>query len=359
MRQQNITQIHLDPHRKYRVVQWGTGNIGTNSLRAVIRHPNMILVGVWVHSEEKEGRDAGELCGLGPVGVKATRSIDEIIALKPDCILYMQEGFDYDDVCRLLASGANIVTTRWETNNPAMLDPVLRERIEEACRRGGTSIHGSGSSPGFITEALPLVLLSMQRRLDCLTINEFSDMSARNSPIMLFDVMGFGKPPGEFNERILATVRGSYGTSLPLIADAISMPVDSVEASGEFATARHTVHIPAGVIEAGRVAAMRITIAGMRGGQPLLRFRSNWYCSTDIEPAWDIKDSGWRVLVEGDTPMAIDIDFPVTPEQYPDVSPNLTAHRPVNAVPFVCAAAPGIRTTVDLPQIIANLAKGE
>ena len=123
------------------------------------------------------------------------------------------------------------------------------------------------------------------------------------------------------------------------------MPVDSVEASGEFATARHTVHIPAGVIEAGRVAAMRITVAGMRGGQPLLRFRSNWYCSTDIEPAWELKDSGWRVLIEGDTPMAIDIDFPVTPEQYSDVSPNLTAHRPVNAVPFICAATPGIRKT--------------
>ena len=71
--------------RPYRVVQWATGNIGKRSLRAVIEHPNLSLVGLYVHSEAKAGRDAGELCGIGPVGVKATRNIDEIIALEADC----------------------------------------------------------------------------------------------------------------------------------------------------------------------------------------------------------------------------------------------------------------------------------
>ena len=65
-----------------------------------------------------------------------------------------------------------------------------------------------------------------------------------------------------------------------------------------------------------------------------------------------MRESGWRVLVEGDTPLRVDISYPVAPEDYADFTPGLTAHRPVNAIPAVCAAAPGIRTTMDLPQVV-------
>jgi 4-hydroxy-tetrahydrodipicolinate reductase len=58
------------------------------------------------------------------------------------------------------------------------------------------------------------------------------------------------------------------------------------------------------------------------------------------------------VRTEGDTPIEVNITFPVTPEEYPLFTPGLTAHRAVNAVPIVCKAAPGIRTTVDMAQVI-------
>src|SRR5262245_51923311 len=95
-------------------VHWATGTVGAGAMRGVIAHPGLELVGVRVYSEGKDGKDAGELCGLPPIGVKATRDIDTILALKPDCILYMPESTDVDDVCRILESGANIVTTRAE-----------------------------------------------------------------------------------------------------------------------------------------------------------------------------------------------------------------------------------------------------
>ena len=143
---------------RHRVVQWATGNIGTYALRSVIAHPGLDLVGVHVHSPAKAGRDAGELCGLEAVGVVATDDIEEIVALGADCVLYMPAACDFDEVCRLLESGANVVTTRGEFHRPASLDPAVRERVEAACARGGTSIHSTGSSPGFISEAVPLVL---------------------------------------------------------------------------------------------------------------------------------------------------------------------------------------------------------
>lgn len=344
------------PRPTYRVVQWATGNVGMRALRAVIEHPSLTLVGLHVHSEAKAGLDAGTLCGLGEVGVGATRSMEEIIALKADCVLYMPQSCNFDELCQLLASGANVVTTRGELNNPAQLDPATRARIEDACRRGQSSIHGTGISPGFITEAFPLLLTSIQRRLDCLRIHEFADVSSRDSPHLLFQIMGFGQAPmPPANDGRAQYLAHSFGPSLRLVADGIGLPLDAIEARGEVATARRNIHIAVGVIEKGTVAAQRTTISGMRSGRPLISFSANWYCTTEIDADWDLRPTGWRVEVDGDTPLDIQVRFPVPLERWAQVSPNLTAHRPVNAIPYVCAAPPGIRTTLDLPPILPDL----
>lgn len=338
-----------------RVVQWATGNIGARTLRGVVEHPGLDLAGVYVRTPAKAGSDAGELCGLGPTGVIATHDVEEILALGADCVLYTPRLCDIDDVCRLLASGANIVTTRGEFHRADSLEPAVRERVEAACARGSSSIHSTGSSPGFITEALPLVLTSIQRRLDGLTIDEFADLSQRDSPGLLFEVMGFGKPPAEFDERRLSVVRGSFGPSLHALADALSIRLDAVEATGEVATAPRPVRIAAGTLPAGTVAAQRITVAGIQDGRPVLRFRATWYCATDLDRSWNLRSTGWHLSVDGDAPLEVDIRFPVPLDRIAAVSPSYTANRAVNAVLFVCQAAPGIHSTAGLPQITAAL----
>src|ERR1043165_5951876 len=60
----------------YRVVQWATGLVGKEAIKGVLAHPELELVGCWVHSADKVGRDVGELCDLGPIGVHANGSID-------------------------------------------------------------------------------------------------------------------------------------------------------------------------------------------------------------------------------------------------------------------------------------------
>ncbi len=343
----------------YRVVQWATGNIGTKSLQAIIGHPDLELVGVLVYSAAKAGRDGGELGRVDPVGVSATTSIEDVLELKPDCVVYMADRADIDALCRLLESGINVVTTRREFHRPASMDPAVRERVEEACRRGSATLHSTGSSPGFISEAVPLVLASVQRRLDLLTISEFADMSSRNSPEMIFDLMGFGRDPAHFDPRAMAHHGGiTFSASLGVLADAISMPLDGVESSASVAMATEAVEIAAGRIEAGTVAAQRMEVTGLHEGRPLLRFRANWYLTRKVEPAWDLRETGWRLEVEGDVPLDVEIHFPVRPEEWADTSPGVTAHRPVNAVPYVCRAEAGIRTSTDLPQIIANLGTG-
>jgi 4-hydroxy-tetrahydrodipicolinate reductase len=235
-----------------RVVQWATGNIGSRSLRHIIQHPGLTLAGVYVTSTAKVGRDAGELCGLPPTGVTATGDIGEILALGADCVLYMPADCDLDQVCAILAAGTNIVTTRGEFLHPGSMSPADRERVEQACAEGGTSIHGTGSSPGFISEALPLVLTSIQRRLDALAINEYADVSSRDSPEMLFDLMGFGHPANEFPPERFAYGAYSFGPSMRLVAEAVGL---------------------------------RMIVTGTRAGRALMTFTATWYCSANLEPA--------------------------------------------------------------------------
>ncbi|HEX3963520.1 MAG TPA: hypothetical protein VHZ03_43935 [Trebonia sp.] len=338
-----------------RVVQWATGNIGSRALRHVIEHPELTLAGVYVTSPAKAGRDAGDLCGLPPTGVTATNDTDEILALGADCVLYMPAQCDLDQVCAILAAGANMVTTLGQFYHPGSMPAADRERVSQACAEHGTSIHSTGSSPGFISEAIPLVLASIQRRLDSLTINEYADCSTRDSPEMLFGLMGFGHPAAEFPPGRFAFGAYSFGPSLRLVGEALGLPLDSVTATGEVAVTPEKLTIAAGTLEAGTVAGQRMTVTGTHAGRPLLTFIANWYCTADLDQDWDLRGNGWRVQVDGDAPLDVDIKFAIPAGRASEMTPGYTANRAVNAVPYVCAAPPGIRTTVDLPQIIPAL----
>ncbi|MEE3849513.1 dihydrodipicolinate reductase [Gordonia sp. LSe1-13] len=345
-----------EPRSGHRCVQWATGNIGSRALRGIIGHPSLQLAGVYVTSAEKVGVDAGVLAGTSTTGVTATDRIDDIIALRPDCVLYMPAVLDVDDVERLLRSGINVVTTRVEFHRPRSMDPVVRERIERACRDGGASIHSTGSSPGFITEALPMTLLSLQRHVDEIRIDEYADLSERNSPDLLFGIMGFGQHPAAFDQGRLEHLRASFGPSLQLLAESVGLTVDTIEVSGEVATVGSAVSIAAGMLESGTVGAQRITVCGCADGRPVVRFRPTWYCTEQLDSNWDLLPTGWRIRVDGDAPLSVDIRMPLAPEDLAETTPGYTANRAVNAVAHVCAAPPGIRTSLDLPQFVPEFA---
>lgn len=346
------------PAKTYRVVQWATGRTGIKAMLGVVNHPNMELVGVYVHGEDKAGRDAGDIAGVGPIGVTATNKISDIVALHPDCVLYMREGYDADEVATLLEAGINIVTTRNEFFYAEAMDPALRARVEDACAKGGASLYATGSSPGFVTALLPLALTSMVRRLDCLTIDEFADIPASVGPDMITQVMGFGSPATttEINPLLLEHTTVGFMQSLKALAAALNLQIDSWENSGEIAAAVEPMTLSDGfVIEPGTMGAQRIITAGLRDGKPVLRFRSNWYCTTKLEPQWELHSDGWRVIVEGDTPIDVRISFPDGDGDRAEQLTGLTAHPVVNSIAYVCEARPGILTPFELPPLASKL----
>lgn len=346
-----------EPGRIYRVAQWATGRIGAISLREIINSKQFELVGVYVHSKDKAGKDAGELCGLPPTGVLATNDIDDIIRLQPDCVISTQEGCNLDDVCRFLQAGINIATSRVDYLEPKRMDPEVRRRTEEACMRGNASIHATGSSPGFSSDVLPVATLAMSRSMESLTVDEFADLPASCPDVQIIDGMGFGREPGDaFDERLLGHISHGFVQSIQVVADLLGVRLDGFDVFGETANARERFLLPGGSpIERGTVAAQRITVAGVANGKPVIRFRLNWYCTRDIDQDWDLRGNGWHVLVEGEAPISTYITFPVEKERMSTAMGSLTAYRVLNAVPYVCAATAGIKTSADLPFITPQI----
>jgi 4-hydroxy-tetrahydrodipicolinate reductase len=321
----------------------------------VIAHPQMELVALRVFSEGKEGRDAGELCGIPSNGIIATRTLDATIAARPDCVIYLPHHPDLDDMCRLLEAGINITTACIGFNHRGSIEPAARARLEAACALGRSSLYATGSSPGWSTEIMPFALLAMQRRLDCLTITDYADLSSRNSPKMIFNVIGFGADPASMDPGRPVGTAASTPPTFRALADAIGLPLDEIATSIEYALTRKRERIAAGALREGTIGAMRMGVIGLKNGRAVLRRFSSWYVTRDLDPAWQLQDSGWRMQVDGDTSLDVSIAFAVSQENYPSYSPGLTAHPIVNAAPYVCDAAPGILHTSELPVIVPYL----
>jgi 2,4-diaminopentanoate dehydrogenase len=352
---------------RYRVAQWATGNTGLRALREVIRHPSMDLVGVLVYDAAKDGVDAGDLCGEAATGIAATTDRQAIFDLGADCVIYMPRATGtgpsraglsqaelLDDIVPLLESGTNIVTTCTDLfARGVRLGEEGRARVLAACEKGRSSVWPSGSDPGFITETLPFALLSVQRRVDRIEIEEFGDLSRRPSRHMVMDQMRFGKPLGEFDpERRKTHLFGEYQPPLTVLADAAGFTVDEWTAAGGAAAARQDTAIVSGEIKAGTAAAQRVVITGRSGGADVIRFTQYAYVTMDTDPDWELRPTGWRMRIHGDAPFDIDMAFPVALDELASFVPAYNANGPVNAIPYVCAAAPGILTTEDLPSIL-------
>ena len=308
---------------------------------------------------DKAGRDAGDLCGLDKVGVAATdRHRRRRWRWRPTACCTCPRRCDFDEVCRLLASGANVVTTRGEFHRPAEHGPGdPRSGSRRPARAGGTSIHSTGSSPGFITEAVPLVLTSIQRRLDRLTIEEFADLSQRNSPELLFQLMGFGQPPAAIGEGRLDARPAQLR---PVAAAAGRRPRRCRSTTSRPAARWPRPPAPSRSPPARSRPApwprQRTIVTGAARRPPGAAVPGHLVLHAPTSTATGTCGAtGWRVTVEGDAPLDVELRFPFPLERMAETSPGYTANRAVNAVPVVCAAPPGIRTTVDLPQIIAAL----
>lgn len=345
----------------WRVVQWATGGVGRAAIGAVTRHPDLELVGCWVHSAEKVGRDAGELAGIGPIGVAATDSADEVLQIPADCVIYAPLIPDEAMVERILRSGRNVVTpVGW-----VFPDPRRSGLLQDACAEGRSVLHGTGIHPGGITERFPLMVSALSGAVTYVRAEEYSDIRTYDAPDVVRGIMGFGATPEEaLGSPMASLLGGGFRQSVRMVLHAMGFRNDAeVRTMQEVAVATAPIDTPIGVIEPGLVAGRRFRWEAVVDGHVVVAAVVNWLMGEEhLDPAWNFGPAGERFEVEvvGDPSVVVTFKGwqPATVEEGLQRNPGVvaTAMHCVNAVPYVCRADPGIRTFLDLPLIAGRAA---
>lgn len=342
----------------YRVIQWATGGVGRAAIQAVLRHPELELVGCWVHSPDKAGRDAGELAGEGPVGVAATCDVDALLDLDADCVMYSPLLPDDSVVAAILRSGKNVVTpVGWVY--PDRQNPAVRA-LEAAALAGNATLHGSGIHPGGITERFPLMVSALSSAITHVRAEEYSDLRTYNSPLVVREVMGFGLTP----ERAMAgpmaaLLEAGFKASVRMVADQLGFAAEErIRSTQEVAVAVRGSDDLIVPMEPGTVAARRFRWEAIVDGRPVVTAAVNWLmCEVELDPPWSLGEQGERFEVEvtGDPDILLTFKG-LQPETVAEGllrNPGVvaTANHCVSAIPYVCDAPPGIKTYLDLPLI--------
>ncbi len=338
---------------KYRVIQWATGGMGKNCLRALIDHPAMELVGVYVYGRDKAGKDAGEIARRPLTGVVATREVGEILALDADVVIHAARlappyGAHDADLIRLLESGKNVISINGYSH-PQHWGGQRFAALEAACARGGTSLLGAGLNPGFAAEQLAIVATGVCTAIDHVEIVESVDCTPVRNPDYVFKVLGFGAAPEavDLNDPQwgpAAALNGMYAEVLAAMADRLGMRLERIETAHRGFPASQDLQIAAGFIARGRLGHFNWRWHGIVDGERRLTMSIHWYMERAHLDAPD--PSLWRIHVRGQPVVRMSVDLE---KRAGDLSPTsaeqiAVAGSVINAIPIVCAAPPGVLT---------------
>ncbi|SPM39176.1 hypothetical protein BN973_00801, partial [Mycobacterium numidiamassiliense] len=352
---------------------WGPGSMGVIALRGVIDHPELKLVDVVVHSDGKAGRDAGELCGIAPVGVVARQDPAPLLAGDADVVVYaaganLRPLDAVEDMVSILRAGKNVVSCSVvPLVYPDAVDAAFTEPLRQAAVDGGVSFFTTGIDSGFANDILPLVLTGVSRVIESVRVTEMFNYATYPDRAAVYEILGFGKPleftafaatPGVFTF--------GWGPVVHQLAAGLGVKVDHIEESNERLPATESFDTPTGRIEAGTIAAMRSTLTGYVGDAATFVIDHVTRMRDDIAPDWPQphisippKDLGYgqasgrgvyRVEIEGSPSMRC--EFEMAEDHDHDLGARIAgSSRMVNAIPAVYAAAPGLLSALDLPLI--------
>ena len=351
-----------------RVVAWSTGTVGRHAIAGIDARPDLELVGVWVSSPEKVGRDAGELAGLGrDLGVLATDDKEALYSLEPDCVVHTAMTDDrlfeaIADLTELVEHGINVVSS-----GPVLLcfpDALgldeLVSTISKAGERTGASLHVTGIDPGWANDVLPLALSSLSQRIDLVRMSEIADYSTYYQPVVMRELFGFGQPmdPGDGQLAMLwqpGILTTAWGPVVRHVAAGLDVDLDpELEEVVERVPADRDLQTASVDIAAGTMGAVRFQVVGKVRGEPRIVLEHVTRTHVDQKPEWPQPPEGggcYRVEIEGEPTMRIDLTHRGEHSDHNTSGMIVTAMRLVNAVHAVCDAAPGLVLAKDLPPV--------
>jgi len=346
-----------------RTVVWSTGGVGSIAIDAIAGRPDLDLVGVWVHSQDKVGKDAGTLAGIDPVGVTATNDADALIALRPDCVVYAASGPDRDagavpDYVNLLEAGINVVSTSSTSlvYPPAYYSPQWRAEMETAAKTGDASFYASGIFPGFGSDQLALLLATQSKKITCLKVTEVALNDHYPVADVMMNGMGFGHPL-DF-EPLLKTpgfIEMAWRAPIHLMAAGLGVEVGEVRGSLDRRLTDRDIEVAFGTIKAGTCGAVSTRAAGVVNGREAIVVEHIIRMARDVAPDWLASDfdATYRVDIEGDPDIHCAMNLGAAEGHAAGhAAMSATAMRVVNAIPYVVEAPAGLLSSLDLPNTL-------
>lgn len=339
----------------YNVIQWATGTVGIHAVPAIAAHPDLCLAGLWVHSESKVGRDAGEICGVAPIGVSATNDADALLASDADCVCYMAHSDVrpdevIDDLARMLEAGKNVVNTSFvPLLYPKAAGPGVLERLEAACLAGGTSLYTSGIDPGYGNAGIAIGALALCKDVSSVRMAEIVNYATWDNPFTMFEIMGFGKR--NTSESLLLSPGSTalaWGPVIELVAASLDVTLDEITEHHEVLRADEPFAIASGRIDAGTISAMRFEVRGIVGGQARIVVEHVTRLRDQDAPDWR-RGHGYLIDIVGDPCVKLSLELSSPNGDHNHAGCLATAMHVVNAIPAVCDAKPGVLSFLDLP----------
>ncbi|UNB53833.1 diacylglycerol kinase [Mycolicibacterium sp. YH-1] len=346
-----------------KVAAIGTGNVGQHALTQLINDPRFELTAVWVSSDSKKGKDAGELAGLDiETGIIATTDLDDVLATEPDCAVYTAMADNrlveaLEDYRRILAAGVNLVGSSavflqypWQTLPENMIAPIA-----DAAASGQASLFIGGIDPGFANDLLPMALAGTCQSIEQIRCMEIINYDTYDSATVMFDVMGFGRPLDETPMLLQPGVLSlAWGSVVRQLAAGLGIELDEVTETHTRTPAPEDFDIASGHIAKGTAAALRFEVRGMKDGKAAVVLEHVTRLRDDLHPEWPqpAQEGGsYRIEITGEPSYALDLCLSSRKGDHNHAGLVATAARVVNAIPEVVAAPPGIRTTLDLPLV--------
>ena len=344
-----------------RVIQFSTGNVGRHALRAVIGRPDLELVGVHANGPDKIGRDAADLCGIAePTGIVATDDLDSLVLLDADCVVYTTQAETRPhealaEVTAFLRRGTNVVGTSfvWLVY-PPHADMWLTDPLAQACAEGGTSMYVNGVDPGFSGDSLPLAALSLTTRATSVLSQEICDYGSYDDAEFTGVSFGFGNSPDVVPMLFLPGVLTSiWGGPVQMVADSLGVELEGMREQYELWPAVEPIDCVMMRVETGQVAAVRFTVEGIVGGEPVIVMEHVNRLTGAAAPHWPTPPEGrpgvHRVVVEGSPGVEINAHLGRLGVDHNEAGVIATAARAVNAIEAVCTAPAGLLSARDLP----------
>ena len=287
-------------------------------------------------------------------GVTATNDVDALLALKPDCVVYNPMWLDVDELVRILEAGVNVVTHRGVHHRAqpgrrprphrrrvraGRLDDV-RHRHQPRLRRAARHRRGRHLRPRRQGHGQRGV------RHDALRLARHRDARAASA----------GRSTTPSCRRWPRKGTAVFGEAVRLVADALGVELDEIVCEAEYAQTTEDVVLGSWTIPAGCVAGVAASWQGRVGGRTVVELNVRWRKGQTLEPDWKIDRTAMVIPIDGRPTVTMQVGFLPPPDfeaktfaDFMVLGIIMTAMPPINAIPAVVAAAPGIVTYTDLP----------